>query len=73
MRSGTGVILFDTNRGDAFGANTVGAKIWKKLQQGIPVEQIIDEISAEFCVSREVVQGDVQDFLDSLKKHELAK
>ena len=73
VRSGSGVVLYDTDRGGTFGANYVGAKIWKKLQQGIPTEQIIDEISAEFSVSREVVQEDVQDFLDSLKMHELAK
>ena len=73
MRSGTGLVLFDTNKGNTFGANIVGAKIWRKLEQGVPVEQIIDEISAEFCVSREMVREDVQSFVDSLQNHELAK
>ena len=73
MRSGTGVVLVDTDNGSTFGVNAVGARIWKKLQQNIPVEQIINEISAEFCVSHEVVREDVQGFLESLEKHELAK
>jgi Coenzyme PQQ synthesis protein D (PqqD) len=73
VRSGSGVLLVDANRGDTFGANHVGAAIWKKLQQDISIDQIIDEISAEFSVSREVVREDVQSFLDSLKRHELAK
>jgi DNA-binding FadR family transcriptional regulator len=67
------MVLIDTNRGVTFGANIVGAKIWKKFQEGTSIGQIIDEISSEFGVSRDVVREDLRGFLASLKRHELAK
>jgi hypothetical protein len=73
VQSGSGMILYDTNRGGTFGANHVGAKIWTRLQQGIPVEQIVAEISDEFSIPREVIREDVRSFLRDLQNNELAK
>jgi hypothetical protein len=71
--SGTGVVLLDLNKGGTFGANVVGARIWNKLTQGVPIEQIINEVSNEFSVSRELVERDVREFLCSLKKQGLVQ
>ena len=71
MVSGQGAIIRDLRRGGSFGLNPLGAKVWKLLQQGMAIEQIIDQVSADFKTSRETVESDVREFIQKLEEQKL--
>jgi hypothetical protein len=62
-----GVVLLDVSSGKIFHSNSVGSRIWIKLQEGSPLSKIVDEIAAEFNAPREQVEADVQEYVTSLK------
>lgn len=47
--------------------NEVGADIWKMLDKGFGVPEIVDRISLEYDVDRADAEQDVLDFLKQLK------
>lgn len=71
MVSGEGAVLRDMRRGGSFSLNPMGAKVWQLLQKGAGLEQIIDQISADFHVPREPVENDVRDFIQRLENQKL--
>ncbi len=54
-----------------FNLNLVGSKILELLEHGLTEPDIVDAISHEFNTSREVVERDVREFIESLKKCKL--
>jgi hypothetical protein len=62
-----GVVLMDVGNGNIFNSNAVGARIWLKLQEGLDIAAIADQISAEFEVPPERVRADVEDFIEKLR------
>jgi Coenzyme PQQ synthesis protein D (PqqD) len=71
MVSNEGALIRDTKRGSSFSLNPIGARIWQLLQKGVPTEQIIDRISADFQAPRETVENDVQEFIQNLENQKL--
>jgi hypothetical protein len=66
-----GAVILDIDLGLMVSVNVVGAKIWKKLECHQPVSAIIDDLCAEFGMSRQAVALDVTDFLCNLSRHSL--
>ncbi len=66
-----GGILLDIHHGQMFCLNIVGAKILELMQQGYNESRIVDEISRSYGVSKEVVDTDVLDFIETLHKHHI--
>lgn len=54
-----------------FNLNLVGSKVLELLERGLAEPEIVDAISREFNASREVVENDVREFIESLKNHKL--
>ncbi len=54
-----------------FNLNLVGSKILELLERGSTEPDIVDAISREFNTSREVVENDVREFMESLKNRKL--
>ena len=54
-----------------FNLNPVGSRILELLETGSADSDIVNVISREFNTSREVVENDVREFIESLKKHKL--
>lgn len=54
-----------------FNLNLVGSKILELLERGSTESDIVDVISREFHIGREVVDNDVREFIESLKRHKL--
>jgi hypothetical protein len=54
-----------------FNLNLVGSKILELLERGLTEPEVVDAISREFQTSREVVENDAREFIDSLKRHKL--
>lgn len=66
-----GAIVLDVQQGQMFNLNPVGSRILELLESGSAQADIVDMISREFNAKREVVENDVREFIESLKKHKL--
>jgi hypothetical protein len=54
-----------------FNLNRVGSRILELLESGSAQPDIVTIISREFDVSQDVVQNDVSEFIEALRKHNL--
>ena len=68
-----GAIVLDIREGQMFNINFVGSRIFELLKSGSTESEIVDQISHEFSVSRELAENDVQEFLQTLKKCHLVE
>jgi Coenzyme PQQ synthesis protein D (PqqD) len=66
-----GAIVLDVQQGQMFNLNRVGSRILELLESGSAEPEIVTVISSEFNVSQEVVENDVREFIESLRKHRL--
>ena len=66
-----GAIVLDIRQGQIFNLNLVGSRILELLESGATEADIVDTISREFSASRDTVETDVREFIDSLKEHKL--
>jgi hypothetical protein len=68
-----GAIVLDVRQGQMFNLNFVGSRILELLRSGSTESAIVDEISQEFDVIRDLAENDVREFLQSLKKCHLVE
>lgn len=55
-----------------YGLNTTGTFIWNFLtERDATFEEILDAVSTEYEVERDVIRGDVEQLLKELKQEEL--
>jgi hypothetical protein len=66
-----GAIVLDIRHGRMFRVNRVGSRILELLKAGSAEAAIVDQLSVEFDVRRDVAAGDVREFLEELKEHRL--
>ncbi|MBE2281585.1 MAG: HPr-rel-A system PqqD family peptide chaperone [Ignavibacteriaceae bacterium] len=65
--------LFLASTGETFNLNEQGTLIYKMLQNGLNNEEIVNQITAEYEISSDLFQKDLDDFLHSLKTFGLVK
>lgn len=70
--SGEGAIL-NLKSGVYFGLNTVGASIWKLIQEPRSVREIQNAIQEEYEVEPKRCEQDILELLEELLTHELIK
>jgi hypothetical protein len=63
-----GAIVLDVRQGQMFNLNLVGSRILELLKSGSAESAIVDEISREFNVNRDLAENDVREFLQDLKR-----
>lgn len=51
--------------------NETGAFLWKKLEEGISEEELVDALLNEYEVEKEIAQKDVSAFIAKLKENNL--
>jgi hypothetical protein len=68
-----GAIVLDIRQGQMFNLNFVGSRILTLLKEGFTESAIVDKISQEFEVSREIAGYDVRKFIDALKELDLVQ
>jgi hypothetical protein len=68
-----GAIVLDIQQGQMFNLNLVGSRILELLETGATESAIVAEISQKFQVSRDIAEGDVREFIESLQQHHLLK
>lgn len=66
-----GAVLLHIDSGTYHGVNPVGARIWDLLESPRSPDEIGDALASEFEVEREVVDQDVEEFLEGLREREL--
>jgi hypothetical protein len=66
-----GAIVLDVQQGQMFNLNCVGSRILELLESGSAEPDIVNVISRVFNVSPQVVENDVREFIESLRKHKL--
>ena len=64
-----GAIVLDVQQGQMFNLNRVGSRILELLESGSAESDIVNVISQEFSTNHEVVENDVREFIESLRKH----
>ena len=68
-----GAIVLDVRQGQIFNLNFVGSRILELLKSGSTESVIVDQISREFSVTRDLAANDVRNFLHNLKKCHLVE
>lgn len=66
-----GAVVLDIQRGRVLRLNVTGSFIFEHLQRGEAKSIIIDGISQHFCVSRDIAETDVNEFLNSMEREGL--
>jgi hypothetical protein len=61
-----GAVLHNTDNGATYSTNPVGARIWIHLTNGVTQDELIDQISTEFVVTKAQVCRDVAEFVEQL-------
>lgn len=59
--------VFDPLRGKSYRISSNGMTIIKYIQNGANLEQIVENLSKEFHVTREVIERDIDEFIISLQ------
>jgi hypothetical protein len=70
--SGEAAIL-NLKSGVYFGLNTVGASIWKLIQEPRTLKEIQDALKEEYDVEPKRCEQDILELLQELSNHELIK
>jgi len=63
-----GAIVLDIRQGQMFNLNFVGSRILELLESGFTESLMVDEITCEFGINRDLAENDVREFLQNLKK-----
>jgi len=63
-----GAILLDVRQGQMFNLNFVGSRILELLKSGSTESTIVDQISRDFGISRDLAEHDLREFLENLKQ-----
>jgi hypothetical protein len=63
-----GAIVLDIRQGQMFNLNFVGSRILELLESGFTESLMVDEITREFGINRDLAENDVREFLQNLKK-----
>lgn len=66
-----GEILLDVRQGQMFSLNVAGAKMLDLLLTGDDESQIVEKISQDYRVDRDVVRRDLLEFVESLRQHHI--
>ena len=59
--------VFDPLRGKSYRISSNGMTIIKYIQGGANLEQIVENLSKEFHVTRDVIERDIDEFIISLQ------
>ncbi len=68
-----GAVVFETLREKVFVGNETAAEILRLHQEGKSVEQIVDKLAKNYDADPVAIKADVDEFVLSLKDHDLVK
>jgi hypothetical protein len=68
-----GVVILHAGSGRLFSSNATGARIWRGLEQHLPLETIATEISNAYRIARTTAREHTLSFLKALEQQALIK
>lgn len=68
-----GAVLLDVKQGLCFSINPVGTVIWKRVNEGWPVTDVMRYLAETFSISLDQARDDTQEFLDVLLEKRLVE
>ncbi len=63
--------VFNPYTGESFSVNSTGYEILKLLRKDLSQEEIVNELTGIFDISKDQAEKDVIDFLNMLEKYDL--
>ena len=66
-----GAVVLDILHGQMFRLNLVASQILELLKQGRTEREIVEHLSQEFGIEREILATDVCEFVEQLRQHHL--
>jgi len=66
-----GGIVLDIKNGKIFSLNASGSRIFQLLEQGVPREQIVEDLVRHFGIPAETANADLNEFSNALKDRAL--
>ena len=72
-RLGNQMVVADMRSGHYFGLDDVGAAVWALIEKHATRGAIMDRVHAEYDVSRDVLERDVDRLLDDLLQRQLVE
>ncbi len=67
------VVMMNLERGEYYGLNPIGSRIWELLAEATTLENLINKLTEEFDVSFEQCQTDSEEFINDLIEKGLIK
>jgi len=67
------MVLLDLERGEYFGLDAIGARVWRGLTEGETPSEIATRLAPEHDVSRETMESDFVALADELVRRGLAE
>lgn len=72
QKAGKKLTIFDPETSVLYSFNATAAFIFKNLQKGIGEEQIVEEMTRKFIVTKKTAKKDLEEFLKELRKNKIA-
>jgi hypothetical protein len=69
---GDETVLLHLTRGNYYGLDEMGTRVWTALKEGRTAREVCAELAQEFGVDEEIVQADGRNFLEDLTANDLA-
>ncbi len=66
-------VILDLEEGVYYGLNPVGTQVWKRIQDPMPVGEVVAEITSDYGIERERCFQDVVALLHDLEEHNLVR
>lgn len=66
---GEGLVMMSAERGNYIGLSQVGTRVWALIETPRTVEEVCQQLTAEFEVSPETCRAEVEAFLSELARH----
>jgi hypothetical protein len=57
------LVMMDVNSGNYFGINPVGAEIWNKMEEPVTIQEIINQLLAEYDIDEEICRRETLAFV----------
>lgn len=68
-----GVVILHAGNGRMFTSNETGARIWRGIEQQLPLETIAGEISSAYQIARTTAREHTLSFLAALEQQSLIR
>jgi NMD protein affecting ribosome stability and mRNA decay len=70
-RIGEEVVLMDIHNGQYIGLNAIGSAIWEKLEQPVPIHQVVHALTEEYSVNMQLCEQETLLFLQKMMQHQM--